>query len=173
MRTLQPVHGRDPGATYLPSTPATVLWGRLPCATDAPVLHIDPGTEVTIDTVSHEGMLDDQGSDPLAFFAGHGVAPDDVLADAVAIAARSRAVPRDGPHVVTGPIHGARARCRATCSRSPCSRRRRGSRTASSRTGTAAAPCRASARAAAERERLRHACATATAACPPSRAASA
>jgi acetamidase/formamidase len=55
--------------------------------------------------VSHEGLLDDQGGDPVAWFGRHGVAPQDVLADAVEIAAR---VPRgvdDGPHVVTGPIH--------------------------------------------------------------------
>ena len=52
-----------------------MLWGRLPCETDAPVLRIEPGTEVTIDTVSHEGLLDDQGSDPLAYFTGHGVSP--------------------------------------------------------------------------------------------------
>ncbi|MBK0296144.1 hypothetical protein IAE22_28195, partial [Bacillus sp. S34] len=31
------------------------------------------GTEVTIDTVSHEGVLPDQGSDPVAFFGRHGV----------------------------------------------------------------------------------------------------
>ena len=60
-------------------------WGRLPCATDAPVLRIAPGTEVTIDTVSHEGLLDDQGSDPLAFFTSHGVAPATCSTDAIEI----------------------------------------------------------------------------------------
>ena len=39
--TLQPGAGRIRAAAYLPSTPATVLWGRLPCATDAPVLRIE------------------------------------------------------------------------------------------------------------------------------------
>src|SRR5688572_25233698 len=103
--TLQPGTGPIRAAAYLPSTPATVLWGRLPCATDAPVLSIEPGTEVTIDTVSHEGLLDDQGSDPLAFFTGHGVAPDDVLTDAVEIVGTLTRSAHDGPHVVTGPIH--------------------------------------------------------------------
>jgi len=99
-------------ARYLPATPDTVLWGRLPCATDAPVLEVASGTEVTVDTVSHEGILEDQGSDPVAFFGAHGVEATGVLDDAVAIAARRdlRDQVVDGPHVVTGPIRvdGAR-----------------------------------------------------------------
>jgi acetamidase/formamidase len=102
---LQPGSGALRSAIYLPSDPAAVFWGRLPCAADAPVLTIDPGTDVTIDTISHEGILEDQGSDPAAFFASHGVAPDAVLADAIALAATRRRDPAtDGPHVVTGPI---------------------------------------------------------------------
>ena len=102
---LQPGTGEIPGDHYLPAGPDTVLWGRLPCETDAPVLRIRGGETVTIDTVSHEGILPDQGQDPLAFFAAHGVGSDEVLTDAVAIAAT---VPRDaladGPHIVTGPV---------------------------------------------------------------------
>lgn len=103
---------------YLPVEPGSYLWGRLPCATDSPVLTIDSSTEVTIDTLSHEGILEDQGRDPAAFFAGHGVDGDRVLDDAVAVAAsdhRRNAGPTsrpgsDGPHVVSGPIavRGAR-----------------------------------------------------------------
>jgi acetamidase/formamidase len=103
--TLQPGTGEIRAAAYLRSTPDTVLWGRLPCETDVPVLRVEAGTEVTIDTVSHEGLLDDQGSDPLAFFAGHGVAPEDVLTDAVEIVEKLTRNHADGPHVVTGPIH--------------------------------------------------------------------
>ena len=84
---LQPGMGSIAPGHYLPATPQTVLWGRLPCAADAAVLSIDSGDTVTIDTLSHEGLLEDQGRDPLAFFGGHGVAADDVLADAVALAA--------------------------------------------------------------------------------------
>src|SRR5919199_2704 len=40
---------------YLPATPETVRWGRLFCGADAPVLTVESGTAVTIDTVSHEG----------------------------------------------------------------------------------------------------------------------
>lgn len=105
IRILQPGVGEIPAAHYLPAGPETVLWGRLPCATDAPVLTIAPGESVTIDTVSHEGILEDQGKDPLGYFAAHGVPADAVLEDAVAIAASlARDTAADGPHVVTGPI---------------------------------------------------------------------
>jgi acetamidase/formamidase len=101
----QPGVGEIPGDHYLPSSPATVRWGRLACATDAPVLSIAAGETVTIDTVSHEGILDDQGKDPFGYFTGHGVAAAAVLTDAVEIAATSVRDPSaDGPHVITGPI---------------------------------------------------------------------
>lgn len=102
---LQPGERLEPGAAYVSADPRNVLWGRLPSAADAPIAVLAAGAAVVIDTVSHEGILPDQGQDPVAFFARHGVAEDAVLRDAVAIAAH---VPRDeacdGPHVVTGPI---------------------------------------------------------------------
>ncbi|MDF2665950.1 MAG: putative acetamidase/formamidase [Microbacterium sp.] len=108
---LQPGTGPIPGDHYLRATPETVLWGRLPCATDAPVLEISSGDTVTIDTVSHEGILDDQGKDPAAYFFAHGVPRAEVLDDAVEIAASVRRDPRaDGPHVVVGPVRVAGAR---------------------------------------------------------------
>jgi len=102
---LQPFDGPIRSSTYLPADPAKVLWGRLPCATDAAVLTIDSGTEVTIDTISHEGILEDQGRDPLRFFEGH-----PVLEDAVELAASTYDRADGGPHVITGPIfvEGAR-----------------------------------------------------------------
>ncbi|MFE7156755.1 acetamidase/formamidase family protein [Streptomyces sp. NPDC057636] len=109
--SLQPRAGLVRGKHYLDTTAGTALWGRLPCAADAPVLRIRPGETVTIDTLSHEGFLEDQEKDPIAYFGAHGVLRPDVLADAVEIA---RDVPHDpttdGPHVVTGPIavRGAR-----------------------------------------------------------------
>jgi acetamidase/formamidase len=103
---LQPGVGPISGRHYLRATPDTVLWGRLPCARDESVLTVEPGDTVTIDTISHEGILEDQGGDPSAFFAGHGVGGDQVLTDAVALArtAGLRDPAADGPHVVTGPI---------------------------------------------------------------------
>ena len=97
---------------YLPVTRATVLWGRLPCARDVGVLTVDSGDEVTIDTISHEGVLEDQGRDPAAFFGRHGVPREFVLDDAIDLAASDfgRDPGSDGPHVVTGPIHARGAR---------------------------------------------------------------
>lgn len=110
MTVLQPGSGPLRAATYLPADVDAVLWGRLPCAADAPVLTVDPGTEVTVDTISHEGILEDQGRDPEAFFAAYDV--DAVLDDAVALAASDHphdpAV--DGPHVVSRPIEVTGAR---------------------------------------------------------------
>ncbi|WNY34466.1 acetamidase/formamidase family protein [Curtobacterium flaccumfaciens] len=109
--TLQPGAGPVRGDHSLHVDPETVLWGRLPSDGDVPALTIGAGESVTIDTVSHEGILPDQGSDPVAWFGDHGVAPEHVLADAVAIARPGHRDPTaDGPHVVSGPIavRGAR-----------------------------------------------------------------
>ncbi|MBZ5734652.1 acetamidase/formamidase family protein [Nocardioides sp. TRM66260-LWL] len=102
--------GEDvPAGPYVASSPDAVLWGRLPCAADAPQLSVEPGTELTVDTLSHEGILEDQGRDPERFFAPHDVP---VLADAVALAASDhpRTFGVDGPHVVSRPIEVAGAR---------------------------------------------------------------
>ena len=108
MRVLELGDGAIRGE-YVASSVDQVLWGRLPCAADAPVLTVAPGTEVTFDTLSHEGILEDQGRDPERFFAPYDVP---VLADAVALAAS--ATPRtfgvDGPHVVSRPVRVEGAR---------------------------------------------------------------
>ena len=63
------------------------------------------GDTVTIDTLSHEGILSDQGRDPVGFLGGYGVKSTGVLRDAQEIAASTIPNgPDDGPHVVTGPI---------------------------------------------------------------------
>jgi acetamidase/formamidase len=112
MLLLQPDDGAIPGRHYLRSTPDTVLWGYLPNAAATPVLTVNAGETVTVDTLSHEGVLEDQGRNPAAYFGGHGVKPDGVLADAVDLAASGieHDYDGDGPHVVTGPIavRGAR-----------------------------------------------------------------
>lgn len=108
MDALQPGRGPIRSSTYLPAEPADLLWGRLPCETDDAVLTVDPGTEVTIDTISHEGILEDQGRDPRAFFERYGVT--DVLDDAVALAASGYDRADGGPHVITGPIRVTGAR---------------------------------------------------------------
>jgi acetamidase/formamidase len=102
---LQPGVGRVRGA-YLRATPQTVTWGYLPNRASRPVLKVRSGDLVTIDTLSHEGILEDQGRDPDTYFGDHGVPRDQVLNDARAIAASSikHDLIKDGPHVVTGPV---------------------------------------------------------------------
>lgn len=109
---VQPHAGDIAGVGYLAADPENTLWGRLPCGADQPRLRVRPGDVITVDTLSHEGILEDQGRDPGAFFARYGIAAAHVLQDARALAASD--LPHDfdddGPHVVTGPIavHGAK-----------------------------------------------------------------
>ncbi|MDI2132012.1 acetamidase/formamidase family protein [Yinghuangia seranimata] len=96
----------------LSSRPGTVLWGWLPGAVDRPVLSVEPGATVVVDTLSHQGLMRHQGRDPHAFFASLGVDAADVLDDVHALAASDLAHDPaiDGPHVVTGPIEVRGAR---------------------------------------------------------------
>src|SRR5260370_18931819 len=55
------------------------LWGA-----SQPVLRVNPRDTVTIDTVSHEGILADQG-DPETFFARFGIAKEAGVADLVGV----------------------------------------------------------------------------------------
>jgi acetamidase/formamidase len=100
-RVLQPGAGKVEGR-YVRSTPETVHWGTLPGPDSVPAATVESGALVTIDTVSHEGILADQGRDPVAFFARHGIAANQVLADAKALAASS--LEPHGPRVVSGPV---------------------------------------------------------------------
>ncbi len=105
---LQPNSGTIRGDAYLASTPEDVLWGYVPTVHAAPVLSIRSGQTVTIDALSHEGILEDQGRDPLEYFGTLGVPESSILEDAVSIAAGYDRTPRDfdtdGPHIVTGPV---------------------------------------------------------------------
>tara|TARA_B100000035_G_scaffold63432_1_gene51393 strand:- start:545 stop:1756 length:1212 start_codon:yes stop_codon:yes gene_type:complete len=91
---------------YVPATPSTVKWGYLPNANDVPVASMETGSYLVVDALSHEGILEDQGRDPLSYFAGFGVQEKDVLNDAVEIALShiDHDFHQDGPHVVIGPI---------------------------------------------------------------------
>jgi acetamidase/formamidase len=102
---VQPGRGRMAGI-YVPSTPDTVRWGYLPNRDSAPIATVPSGSVVTVDTVSHEGILEDQGRDPVRYFAGYGIPASQVLDDARAIAASQLAhdFAADGPHIVTGPV---------------------------------------------------------------------
>lgn len=105
---LQPGTGEILGDVHLGSDPDEVLWGYLPGVDARPAARMTSGQTLTVDTVSHEGILEDQGRDPVAWFGERGVAEEDVLEDAVAIARdydrTTRVFDVDGPHVVTGPV---------------------------------------------------------------------
>lgn len=83
---LQPGRGRTRG-TYVRARPEEISWGYLPNRDSMPVATVDSGEVVTLDTVSHEGVLEDQGQGPREFFKTFGVAESRVLDDAIAIAA--------------------------------------------------------------------------------------
>ena len=91
---------------YIPSTPENILWGDLPSATTETILTVPSGSEVVIDTISHEGVLREQGRNPLKFFSSRGVNPDMILEDVIALAESdiSHDSPTEAPHIVTGPI---------------------------------------------------------------------
>jgi len=110
-RVLQHGRGRRPGH-YVASTPDTVRWGHLPNREAKAVRTVKSGSLVTFDTVSHEGILEDQGRDPVRYFRRKGVRERDVLDDARAIAASEleHDFAKDGPHVVTGPVNVRGAR---------------------------------------------------------------
>lgn len=101
--------GTDPGTAehYLWCTPETVSWGTLPTPATPPVLVVDSGRTVTFDTVSQEGLMEDQGRDPVGYFGQFGVGPGGVLPDAVALAESGlhRTKTPKGPHIVLGPVH--------------------------------------------------------------------
>lgn len=91
---------------YIPSTIDTIKWGYLPNENDEAVLTVDDGAIVVFDTISHEGLLEDQGRDPLGYFSKKGVPKEYVLRDAIDIAASDlqHDFRLDGPHIVTGPV---------------------------------------------------------------------
>lgn len=74
------------------------LWGAA-----ERVLRVNSAATITIETVSHEGLLGDQGP-PEAFFARHGIPRESVLVDAAAIYAKAQHSGL-GPHVVSAPIY--------------------------------------------------------------------
>lgn len=91
---------------YVPSTLDTIKWGYLPNATDQPLLTVPSGATVVFDTLSHEGLLEDQGRDALQYFTARGVPEKQVLKDAIAITRSGlpHDFAKDGPHIITGPV---------------------------------------------------------------------
>ena len=85
------------------STPDNVIWGKLFVPDSEPIARVESGAVVTIETVSHEGILPDQG-DTVEFFTSAGIDEADILPDQLAVKEQiERTAP--GPHVITGPIY--------------------------------------------------------------------
>lgn len=92
---------------HIASLPENIVWGHLPHRDSKPVLRIASGDTVVFDTISHEGLVEDQGRDPVAFFSRYGVPRNKILDEVIAIAASelSHSFDNDGPHTLIGPVH--------------------------------------------------------------------
>jgi acetamidase/formamidase len=105
---MTPLHtgtGPIPGDHYVFANPSTLRWGRLPTPGDAPIATVSSGEVITFDTVSHEGLLGDQGADPVAFFGQWGIGPSDILDDARDLTGSALCRQGDdGPHAILGPV---------------------------------------------------------------------
>lgn len=88
---------------FVKSEPANVIWGELFKPDSPPILRVQSGDQIKMETVSHEGILADQG-DTVAFLTGGGIAEQDILPDQIQIKAEVEKT-GPGPHVVTGPIY--------------------------------------------------------------------
>ena len=88
----------------LRSTPENLVWGWYPIDRE-PVLTVQSGDTVRIDTLSHAGTT--QAEEPVEYLGGFGASPDEVLQDVVDFWATRPDRPREGRsgHVITGPIY--------------------------------------------------------------------
>jgi acetamidase/formamidase len=112
--------GRDNHATNHPdyivrSTPENVVWGEFP-SERPPVLTIQSGDTVRIETLSHAGATQgatageapgNEANHPVAYLAQFGVTPTQVLPDVIAFWKSGPGRPRTGRggHILTGPVY--------------------------------------------------------------------
>lgn len=88
---------------YLKSDrPEVLSWGFLPNRDSEPVLSVKSGDIVTIEQISHEGILPDQGT-PYEFFSSWDVPEYEILEDQLMVYEEMEQL-GEGPHVVTGPV---------------------------------------------------------------------
>jgi acetamidase/formamidase len=93
------------------SSPENVIWGELFKPTSRPIAQVKSGDRIVMQTVSHEGILPDQG-DTIKFFAQGGipqntkaiVSQSKILPDQLKVKAAVKKT-GPGPHVITGPIY--------------------------------------------------------------------
>lgn len=94
------------GQFYVPATLSTIRWGYLPNKESKPILTVPSKSQIMFDTLSSEGMVEDQGRDPVKFFGKFGVPKSEVLDDAIEICASDleHSLTKDGPHIIIGPV---------------------------------------------------------------------
>ena len=101
MRSASPAGEAD---HFVPSTPENVAWGWFPIDKE-PVLRVQPGETVRINTVTHAGAT--QSEEPVAYLTGLGLPRDEILQDVLDFWASREGRPREGRsgHVITGPVY--------------------------------------------------------------------
>ena len=101
MRSAEPAGEAD---HFVPSTPENVAWGWFPIDRE-PVLRIQPGETVRINTLTHAGAT--QSEEPVAYLTGLGLPRDEILQDVLDFWASREGRPREGRsgHVITGPVY--------------------------------------------------------------------
>lgn len=85
------------------SSPDHVIWGELFKPDSEPILTVQSGDRIVLETISHEGMLADQG-DTVEFLTKQGIKEEDILPDQLLVKASVEKT-GPGPHVITGPIY--------------------------------------------------------------------
>jgi acetamidase/formamidase len=88
---------------YVSAQPQDVVWGGFPIGRP-PVLTIESGDTVEIDTISQSGATNN-AADPITYFGQFGVPAGQVLKDVTDFWASIPGRPRYGPHILTGPIY--------------------------------------------------------------------
>ncbi|KJH71207.1 acetamidase [Aliterella atlantica CENA595] len=104
--------GKAASRTYqIVSTPQNTIWGELFKPNSRPIAKVKSGDRLVMQTVSHEGILPDQG-DTATFFDNGGIpqnsksriSPNQILSDQLTVKAKVKKT-GPGPHVITGPIY--------------------------------------------------------------------
>lgn len=98
------VYGSPEGKKHLlrSDRPEVISWGFLPNRDAEPVLTVKSGDIVTIEQISHEGILPDQGN-PKDFFSRWQIPEDKILKDQLMVFEEVEHK-GPGPHVITGPV---------------------------------------------------------------------
>lgn len=97
--TYAPVGSRH---LLLSDRPEVIRWGFLPNRDAEPVMTVASGDVVSIEQISHEGILPDQGN-PYDFFASWDIPESEILDDQLMVFEEMEQK-GEGPHVVTGPV---------------------------------------------------------------------